>query len=127
MEKTRRSIEEVTLENIATLIEHCRVNSIPETSTKDVASVQYCASTKEPTPQQLIESLYHTCIALDKDAQYLYALLARAEHKLRWHEDREIKQAAERKAIAKLLANANQTITTLVDIIAIKESKHPKT
>ena len=127
MEKTRRSIEEEMLENIATLIEYCRVNSIAETSAIDSNVAQNSGIQNKPTPQQLIETLYHTCIALDKDSQYLYALLARAEHKLRWYEDKEIKQVAEKKIIVKLLASANKTIAALIDVIASKKAAQPQT
>jgi hypothetical protein len=114
----RRSIEDETLKNIAILIEYCQNSSASETPIKPGDEANDRKSEEGLSPQKLLEALYHTCIALEKDNQYLYALLARAEHKLRWHDDREIKQAAEGKIVINLLSNANRVIATLMEFIA---------
>jgi len=118
MVKTHRSLEQKTIENIATILSYCREISTAgeQQQIRDEAIGDQEA--RIPTIQELIEGLYNSCIELEKDNQYLYVVLARVEHKLRWHEDREERQTIEHNFMIKALSKANITIAKLAAIAA---------
>ena len=118
MEQTRRSLEEKTIEEIATILSYCNKFTKSSTQALTQSNGENGKAARNPTQQELTEVLYQSCIALEKDNQYLYVLLARAEHKLRWHEDRERRQGLEMSILTKALSMANITLSRLTGITA---------
>jgi hypothetical protein len=121
MDQSTRSLDEIAIENISTIIKHYEKSS----RTKIVDKQSDPAGSKNgrsPTQQELIEGLYQSCIALEKDNRYLYVLLARAHHKIRWHEDQQAKYKTERDLVIKVITEANQAISRLTSMTSRGQS-----